>query len=813
MIVSVLFFAVACGGGNEKEKCPNGYEWVGGDCVKSGSDTNTDYDIPVADHDSTPVVDEDQTEEPEEDPGNPDEDSDGAAYTGSCRVVNSKKPLTIDIVTSKLTIGTVTVNGSQEASDDVYGEIWAENIETSSEFMVAPANEAEGKSVDVPRGKYSISYKPVSSSGKVIVNESVDLSQSDKSVDVDIPLYHLVGKVLDNTGGQYSLGEADTSAVKMTLKNGGFTKEIPYSQFGGFDLLLPKGNYSVLFNGPLFAGQPNYNGTLFEAGDENAVSIGNGDVEKDIKIVTKTISGEISKPGYPVSEGALILAENPPLGNAVTVVASSVAGSSYTVVIPDKRELSLLYVPTLDSYPARYIKLETWNEALIGSGSHAVSLDFARISGKLTFKGGNDFPTIGNCPSNCGDDQPDCYDQCTIGKLRARGADGSMITILDLGKTAPGEEGVSYEGLLVRRIPAQTDEEGNVTNYSPKSYTMVFDSYLNDAPGLFSSSSFVVPATYKTFVDNGESVSEITATSFGFSVTQADESITWLQEKVIDFDVSPSLVQGSVTIDGSSASTESADDIIKLRDQNGAEYPVLNLSTLSGGSFSFYAPDGSYDVVYEGSGILGSAYRTNLLSDSLTVSGDKEGVELGIKTAKLTLNFDVNGKSFADWYEVEKEDIEAVNIVANIDKTAANFTLPIEKKGDNYEAKLLTGNAINAYLEIVFKDSVESQKSYARIPILLSQAVNSNIMASTALQIVRYATAVKLNGEKLDSPADYVAKLRIPGKSPSEIYYPDFALTGYFKQGEYKTPRPEITLHDGFDAKIELYVDCLYFGE
>jgi len=813
MVVSVLFAAAACGGGKSEEKCPDGYEWVGGDCVKSGADTNTDYDIPGGDHDSTVPSDEDTADTPDEEPADPDEDTAGSQYTGSCRVVNSKKPLTIDIITSKLTIGAVTVNGSQEEPESYYGEIWAENLETSSEFMVAQANAAEGKTVDVPRGKYAISYKPVSSSGKVLINELVDLSQGDKSVDINIPLYHLAGKVLDNTGGQYSLGEADTSAVRMTLKNGSFTKEIPYSQFGGFDLLLPKGNYSVLFNGPLFAGQPNYNGTLFEAGDENAVSIGNEDVNKDIKIVTKTISGAISKPGYPVSEGALILAENPPLGNAVTVVASSVGASSYTVVIPDKRELSLLYVPTLDSYPARYIKLETWTEALVGSGSHAISLDFARISGKFTFKGGNEFPTIENCQSNCGDDQPECYDQCTIGKLRARGADGSMITLLDLGKTAPGEEGVSYEGLLVRRIPAQTDEEGNVTNYSPKSYTMVFDSYLNDAPGLFSSSSFVVPATYKTFVDNGESASEITATSFGFSVTQTDGSTTWLTEKVIDFDVSPSLVQGTITVDGAAPETGSSDDIIKLRDSNGAEYPVMNLSSISGGSFSFYAPDGSYDVVYEGSGILGTAYRTNVLSDSLTIDGDTGSVELGIKTAKLTLNFDVNGKPFADWYEAEKDDIEAVNIVANIDKTAANFNLPIEKKGDNYEAKLLTGNAINAYLEIVFKDSVGSQKSYARLPILLSQAVNSNIMASTAQQIVKYATSVKLNGEKLDSPADYVAKLRIPGKSPSEIFYPDFALTGYFKQGEYKTPRPEVTLHDGFDAKIELYIDCLYFGE
>ena len=813
VVVTALFFAAACGGGKSEEKCPDGYKWEGGDCVKTGTDTNTDYDIPSgSDADTTPVSDSDPAEEPDDTPEQPDTDSDGAAYNGSCRVVNSKKPLTIDIVTSKLTIGAVTVNGVQEDPENYYGEIWAENLETSSEFMIAQANAAEGKSVDVPRGSYAISYKPLSSSGKVVIHESVDLS-GDKSVDINIPLYHLTGKVLDNTGGQYSLGEADGSAVKMTLKNGSFTKEIPYSQFGGFDLLLPKGKYAVLFNGPLFAGQPDYNGTIFESDSENAVSIVNEDVEKDIKIIAKTVTGTISKPGYPVSEGRLVLAENPPLGNVVTVVASSVADASYTVVIPENRELALLYLPTADSYPARYIKLETWNDTLTASGTHAVSLDFARVYGKLTFKGGNSFPTIENCQGDCGEDQAECYDQCTIGKLRARGADASMITLLDLGKTAPGEEGVSYEGLLVRRIPAQTDEEGNVTNYSPKSYTMVFDSYLNDAPGLFSSSSFIVPATYKTFVDNGETASEVTATSFGFSVTQADGSVTWLQEKEINFDVSPSLVQGSITVDGSPAATESADDIIKLRDSNGAEYPVMNLSTVSGGSFSFYAPDGSFDVVYEGSGVLGSSYRANILSDPLVIDGDTDGVELGIKTAKLTLNFDVNGKSFANWYEAEKEDIEAINIVANIDKTAANFTLPVEKKGDNYEAKLLTGNAINAYLEIVFKDSVESQKSYARLPILLSQTVNSNITASTSQQIVKYATSIKLNGEKLDSPENYVAKLRIPGKSPSEIYYPDFALTGYFKQGEYKTPRPEVTLHDGFDAKIELYVDCLYFGE
>lgn len=789
LLIAALLLAVSCGGGKkDKDSCPDGYEWQGGDCVKvNGGDTG---DSTVTDTDSEP--DEGDTAD-DTDSDTEVNDGESSDYTGDCTEIRSGDSFEINVETKKLTVGEIKVGGSA-AGEGVYGEIWAENKDTLDEFKVGDVAGLSGKTMNFPKGRYNFAYRPVSSANKVAIKdlENIDMASGDRTLDFDLPLYHLKGKVVNNSDSAFTVDEAYQAETKVTLKTGTFEKEIPYSEFASYDILIPKGTYSVSFKGQLASGQGSFDGTVLPSSKGIVVE---DDLDKDIKIETITFAGSIAKDGYAVNGGQLVLVENPPLGAVNGVVVSDLSSaSSYNVTVTAGADLNLIYLPAADSYPMKYIKIETWNSNTENPSSHKITLDFGRVHGKITFLGGKTFPTVSKCSGA----------DCTIGKLKAVGKlDGSSYLIKDLGaELATDEEGnVTYEALIVRRI-ALTDAGGTV-QYNAKTYAMNFESYLNDATGIFSGLPFSVPATYEN--SEGSKVS-----TFSFAVTEADGTTTWLTDKELDLDVTPGKIEGKVTLNGSTFSTESA-DLIKLKDESGIEYAVLNLSELSGGEYTIYVPDGTYDAVYEGKGILSSDFKTYIERD-FEVKGNESNHEFALKTGKVTLDFNVNGTPFAEWAENEK-NLESIGLAVNIDKTASDFVLDLSKKDGKYAAEVLTGSVVNAYLELAFVDKVASELSYTRIPLLSSHNMTSGTTVKNDLTLIDFSMSVKLNGKAVTA-SDYAAKLRVQGNSQSEIFLPAEGSVGAFMpKREYKTPAPELYLNEGFDTKQGISLNCLYFGE
>ena len=797
LLLAALVSVVSCGGSKKsKDSCPDGYEWSGTDCVQK-TDSNNDNDtsdtdpVVVPDENDTDVADE---EMPDDDTENPDDGK--SDYHGSCKEIRNGDSYEINVETKKLTVGNITING-QSDNAALFGEIWAENRDTLSEFKIGDVNsEFSGKTMNIPKGRYSFAFRPVSSANKIVIDglDNIDMTSGDRKLDFDLPLYHLKGKVLNNAGETFS-AEGDTQLI---LKTGTFEKVISSGEFAGYDLLLPKGTYSVYFSGQL--GSAQFKGTVMALGsgyssgsddEENNGLVIEDDTDYDIKVATLTFAGSIVKGGYSVTQGRLILVENPPFGAISGIVATDLSASSYSITVTAGAELNLIYEPEAGSYPVRYIKLETWNSKTETPSSHSIQLDFGRVHGKITFMGGNNFPTVSNCTEA----------DCTIGKLKATGFDNTSMLVKDLGTSlATDGEGnitdVTYEALLVRRI-AVTDSEG-VVNYNPKTYTMNFESHLNDIKRGFSSLPFTVNATYTT--DIGK------LTSFSFS----GEEGTWVTDKEINFDISPSKIEGKVTLNGSTFTMEK-DDLIKLKDGSGMEYAVVNLSELSDGSFSFYAPAGTYSVLYDGEGLLSNEFKTYIERDfEINGSGSHD---FEMKTGKITLDFDINGKSFAEWIK-DNKNLESVGIAINIDKTASEFVFqPSKNEEGKYFAEILTGSIVNGYLELTFADKVASERSYSRIKLLSSYNMTSGITVKDPLTLIETDISVKLNGKAV-AASNYAAKLKIQGNNPSEIYFPSENSVGaVFKKGEYKTPSPELYLNDGFEAKHDIALDCLYFGE
>ena len=798
LLIAAVVLLVSCGGNKKsKESCPDGYDWSGTDCVKTdtgdtGEPSDPDTDTPSDDGDGDTADDND----PDTDTENNDEEQ--LDYNGTCKVIRNGDTYEIKKKKKKLTIGSVTINGESD-DDALFGEIWAENRETLSEFKVGDVNsEFSGKTINIPKGRYSFSFRPVSSSNKVVIQglDNIDMAGSDRKLDFDIPLYHLRGKVTNNADAVFTVEEAYQAETQLVLKTGTFEKVIPYSEFAAYDVLLPKGTYSVSFKGQLAAGQGIFTGTVIDSGnnfssgsDDSEQKKGltiEGDTDSDIKIETITFSGSIVQGGYPVSQGRLILVENPPFGSVSGVVAADLSAASYTITVTAGTDLNLIYEPQSDSYPVRYIKLETWNSKTETPSAHNISLDFGRVYGKITFMGGNNFPTVANCSGA----------DCTIGKLKATGFDNSSLVVKDLGTALPtDEEGnvtdVTYEALLVRRI-AVTDSEG-VINYNPKTYSMNFESHLNDIKEGFASLPFTVKATYTT--DEGKFSS--------FSFTGEETS------REINFDISPKKIEGKVTLNGSTFAMEE-NDLIKLKDESGMEYAVVNLSELSDGSFSFYAPAGTYSVLYDGKGLISNEFKTYIERD-FGISGDGSH-DFAITTGKITLDFNVNGTSLAEWAAAQK-GLDSIGLAVNIDKTASDFMLDLDKKDGKYVAEVLSGSVINAYLQLVFADKVASEDSYSRIRLLSSHNMTSGTIVKDDLALVKSAVSVKLNGNNVKA-SDYAAKLKIQGVNSSGIYCPaEAAVTAFFKKGEYKNPAPELYLNEGFEAKHDIPLNCLYFGE
>ncbi|HRZ80239.1 MAG TPA: hypothetical protein P5044_09535, partial [bacterium] len=499
-----------------------------------------------------------------------------------------------------------------------------------------------------------------------------------------------------------------------------------------------------------------------------------------------TYSGNAVNEGYDVSTGQLVLVENPPFDNVSAIIIPDLASKAYSVELTKGAQFAVLYLPSADSYPAKYIKVETFTD-LSGNQSHNITLDFGKIYGTITFLSGTNLPSVSKCTEA----------DCTRGKLKVVGFDYSSYVIKDFG-TEGGD--MTYEGYILRRT--KTNDAENP--YLPKTYSMSFESHLNNVTGSFTYSPFTMNLT---FINNAGNP----ATQFNF--LNADE--TYMTERQINFNIAPMIVEGTVRLDGTAITSE-ADDLIKVKDLNGIETPVINISDLTDGTFSFMVPEGEYEVIYEGEGILGTPFRT-YINRNLDVNGNLSSQNFDINTSKIFLGFSVDGKPFKEWAAANK-DIESYGLVINPDKTAASYNIEVEAGTADPFGTMLAGNTVNVFLDIFFKSTHKDEPSFTRVPLISAYPLSSDKTVTDTdvmVKLTPFVTAVTLNGKAVSGATDHIAMFKVSGSSKTEIYYPAAGTEakGIFKSGEHKTPRPELDLNDGFDTKQSIELDCLYLGE
>ncbi len=768
----MLLFAVSCGSGKDDTDCPTGYIWDGTECVPDGINDTPD-DNGISDTPDKDVVPDEADDDPDEDI-DPDEDP----YEGDCIPVKAGGNLEIDIKTHEVTIGDITVNGVSRDSS-LYGELWAKNSATLSEFKLADITASvSGEKYNFPTGQYDFFFRKSQFDNIVEIKNNVQIN-SDTTVNIDIPLYFFTGTVRKN-GASFNVDAEYESETEIRIRSGSYEFIIPYLEFSGFELLVPEGNYSVYFKGQLSTEGPAFEGTVFKSGDGILIE---EDSDIDINIETVTYSGNVINEGYSVNEGQLILAENPPMGAMTTVVVEDLAEKSFSVEVIKDVEYSLLYLPEEGTYPARYIRIESWSDTDNPSTRGGeVIMDFARLYGTISFLGSSNLPTVSKC-SGAG---------CSRGKLKVVGFDFSSYLIKDFG--VEGDD-MTYETLIVRRTKAGEE------TYIPRNYTMVFESHLNDIEGVFDHIPFELTLKYLNQENNLVS---------GFNFLNIDE--TYFLEREINFNISPVLVEGTLKLDGTAMETSLKDDFIIVKNELGIETPVANISELSGGNYSFFIPEGNYDIIYHGKEALGEEFKTNI-RQNLDISGNLSGFDLDLVTVRLLAGFQVNGEDFADWAK-DAKTVDSYSILINPDKTAATYYFDLSVTGDGTPyVKILTGSTLNIYIEMYFKSDEKKERSFVRMPMLLGEQISSDTLLDMPLFLVPFTTTISVNGEPVTGASDYVAAFKIPGQNRTEIYYPSTEgnkAEAVLKKGEHRSPRPEITLNDGFDTKQSIQTECIY---
>ena len=778
LMVSTVFI-FSCGGGSS-EKCEEGYVWDGSECVKEGNNQNDDNIIPADNEQDDTALPDDDTDESVE--GTNDEDEN--PYTGTCVEIEKDGTLNVDIVTNVLTIGTVKLKGTEE-TEGVFGELWAENTATLSEFKVSDIDGAlSGKTFNFPEGRYNFFYRGDSADNRISIAEDIEII-SNRTLDMELPIYHLTGSVTKNSAAlSVDAGQEDTTFV--TLKSGTYEYTIPYADFATFDIIVAEGTYSVNFEGQLSTGGPVFTGN---------VTLTDGDIEvtdataQNINIETVTYSGNAVNKGYDIATGQIAIVESPPFNDLSAVIIPDLTTKAYSVEIIKNSGYEVVYLPETGSYPTRYIKLETWDD-FSASQTHDIELDFARLHGSITFLGNAVLPSVDNC---------DLGEGCSRGKLKVVGFDATSLLVKDFGTTG---DDFTYEVLLVRGSEVADPQNEGETIYNPKTYQMTFESHLNNATGGFTAIPFTI--TLKHPNNLGESVAPFTF---------QDTELNLLAEREINFNIAPLIVEGTVTLNGSTFTTDK-DDFIILRDETGIETPVVNVKDLTDGTFSFMAPSGEYDIIYSGEGILGTEFRT-FIDEGYEISSNVTNAVFDLRTAKIFLDFDVNGMPFKEW-ATGREDLEKTSIVINPDKTAATYLIDVTtpSEGAPY-GEILAGSKINAYLDLFFKNTDKDNDSFTRTVLLAGHQMTSDKTPEVYVDMTPFKTILTLNGKKISGTSEYQAMMKISGNNKTELYYPadGTAINAMFKSGEHKTPNPEIVLNDGFDTKQSIEFDCIYLAE
>ncbi len=790
--ITVIFFIssisfISCGS-DDSEKCPDGYHWDDnlGMCVKDDSgetsdesDINTDKDPDSEEKDEIP-----DTDTHEEDPDNDE------PYTGNCLYGSPGEILNIDVSEYEVTIGNVTVNG-EEPDNSLEGLLWARNKSTFSDFEIMEIDSSiKGKTFHIPAGTYTFYYRIDENDQKIALVEDMAIN-SNTTLDMDIPLYTWSGAVLKNSSAYPEIDADKQSETKIIISSGAYKYEIPYEDFGSFTLQIPREKYTVNFEGQLSPGGEIVKATVMD--NDNSVEI-TEDISMNIDIPVRNLSGSISIEGFNVNSGYLAIAEAPPLSEISTILTNSIPDGTYSaeVIGGPGKSYYVLYLPSKADYPSTYINLKQWND-ITDLESADITLDFARLYGSLTFRGGN-FSALNSCEHS----DP----LCTAGKLRIQDFGGQSTLVKNLG---PDPSDNTYEILLVRRQYLGEDE--GVPQYSEKQYAMTFESTLNDVVNSIGKGE---PFTMELKHMNQSGTSMVKAITF------TDTESNWLTEREINFDVNPVEISGTASYNGSDIETDK-DEFIYLR-KDGVNTPVINLSE-SGSSFSFFAPPGTYSILYEGSALLGTQHRAIVKNEfQIQEDTDINDASIEIKSFILTLGLTVNNMELRSFMDEMPENSE-INFVVEPENFNAIYTLPWEDKSASPpQVRFIGSNPWTLKMELSSgsKDAVSKYHFTVAEQNTMSGLSADYTLTNddNPLEIIQLESQLTSNGSKITGAENYRGILTISknmSNMEADIYYPpsaDNTALLYLFPGEYSNGK--LMTNDGFDTKQSIFTECIY---
>ncbi len=778
---AALLFVIACGGGGHK--CPEGYHW-------DDSTGQCEIDTNIPDEEQDHDIIRDDAAMPDEDVS--DEDTlipDADQYTGPCLFAEEGGLIVFDITLHTITFGPITVGGVSNDSL-VKGELWAQDETTKSEFKVAELSPTlTGKTVHLAPGTYSFFYRGPKAQQTdpdhtaVLISQHVTVAGT-MTLPLDLPLVTISGSVTKNGAAFPALTGAAATETKVTLQSGTYSFEIPYTSFADFTLTVPKGTYTASFSGHLSDGAPAFY-AKFRSGN-TAITVDSA-ASVPLDIVTATVNGNASIDGVALSGGMLAIVKDPPLEPLSAILVGNL-GSSTTynteIIANEGITYTVIYLAKQEDYPYSMIRLTQWSE-FSPATTDSVVLDFGRVSGTISFKtAGGPFPALTLC-------QP-TEAQCTRGRLKAMSMASGTVILKELG--ASGDD-YTYSALLVRRQKVCKDPECTDFDYTPQPFSLYFESYFNDIAGMTN----YLPFTTKVSVNSIDAFQFVSGSDF-------------TTEMQLDIVVSPVTVSGTVTFEGSPVSG-ATDDMLFIRDTTTqTETPVVNLGSLSGGTYSFMAPAGTYHVVYKGSHLFGYDQRGTISTDLSIGTSDISGKTLDIGAAKIQLNFTVNGGSVADFVAAHPAITGYDFSAANDKNTLGNSAItPVAAEPYPY-FKLLKSSAWDIYLNLYVTEGTET--SVFRFPLAQLTNVSGDTMVQKALAIVPFEAGLSANGASVNGSGASRALLEITGDTRAKVFFPPTGNAHLFlSPATYANPSPQMTLGSGFDAAQRIITNCLFVSE
>ncbi|MCK5808712.1 hypothetical protein KAH37_06990 [bacterium] len=787
IILLSLFLFVSCG--DSGEKCDDGYTWNSstGECEKDAGDVDKDNYQPPVDKD-TSGSDGETTDGDSEIDG--DEATDGdTPYTGDCISADDKGVINIDIKQRTLTIGAVTSDIT--IGSTAIGELWAEHTYTRSMYKLADVDDAlSGKKFEIPVASYNIYYRHILATGKtadtgVQVGDTVKI-ESDKSIDIAIPLVHITGAVTKNGAAFPALTGTNATDTVLVLSNETLTFTISYADFAAYGLDIPTGSYALYFIGyfsdaaPLFEGVVLPQATGFEVTESGEVAI---------DIPTITTSGSATIDGAPVTAGLIVLIDNPPFGSiAGTLISDIAASTSYSLEMLGgaHTNYSVVYLPTLDSYPSNWVKVDKW-AGFSATASKNISLDFGRLFGVISYKGG-EFPPLTECEAT--------ELSCTRGKLKLLSFDGtSSITMNNLGATGSD---YAYEALVVRRIASVDPVDPEKTIYTPRKYSLAFEGFFNDIKGIYEKIPFLSEAKYL----NSDSI----LTSM-VDFQKADES--YLTQREIDINIAPRTVSGTVSFNGNAISCDKDEYIYAVNNVTKDEVPIINLNDLTDTSFSVEMPEGTYTLVYDGECLLTKRHKVPVFRD-LSVSDTVSGVDVAMKTSRFLLQHTIDGTPYKEWLKAHTE-VKEIIFTVGAEKAALRWELIEKMDGDTPTVAVFNGEDWSLSMSVITGEGEEASESV--FPLYTVKNMKADVTIEADIPAIPFTTQLTIDGKVMVDATEWRGKLEFGAESFYLIKYPKKGATaakGFALPGEYTGPTPTIFLNSGFDAAEKLRLDCIF---